>query len=189
MASKKNTVVQENCAACLEKCNTVLECGHYMHMKCLAQIMICECPVCRRPLTKIADCIKTRIQRNWNNYQKELDEECHNDLMNEYGNEPTVNVRLVSIDLNISEYAFLDGVTSSSFFPNDVKYYLEDNFLTCVFIKKKIVHRENHEENHLMEKLNILVERIKNVIINSPIDEYDKYSYITLMNGVYQKCC
>ena len=44
------TKEKDTCSICLDETNTVLECGHHFHKKCIKESMKCkkECPYCRK---------------------------------------------------------------------------------------------------------------------------------------------
>ncbi len=40
-----------DCSVCLDECKQDLECGHRVHMSCVARSGKAECPMCRKPVT------------------------------------------------------------------------------------------------------------------------------------------
>ena len=40
-----------DCSVCLDECDRDLECGHRVHMSCVARSGKAECPMCRKPIT------------------------------------------------------------------------------------------------------------------------------------------
>lgn len=87
------------CPICLEEIISPkpLQCGHWIHMECIAKSMKPECPMCRTAL-KLPKYIKSKIDENLKNTQDQWERDDFQELMNEYNNIDT-NVYIISVEL------------------------------------------------------------------------------------------
>lgn len=74
----------EECAICfesLEKETAPLECGHWLHLKCMGRYNKAECPLCRKKLKHLPKKIRRKIKKNAKLFkEQEADEETFNTI-------------------------------------------------------------------------------------------------------------